>query len=66
VLLAAAYAQQGRAEEAARVAAAIRRADPTFDPGEFGTKFLSAADRAQLREGLRKAGLVPAGAPPRG
>ena len=66
VLLAAAYAQQGRADEAARVAAAIRGADPTFDPREFGTKFLSAADLAQLREGLRKAGLVPAGAPPRG
>jgi TolB-like protein/DNA-binding winged helix-turn-helix (wHTH) protein/cytochrome c-type biogenesis protein CcmH/NrfG len=57
VLLAAAYAQDGRAGDAARAAAEVRRTDPTFDPEEFGTKFLSPADLDHLREGLRKAGL---------
>jgi adenylate cyclase len=55
--LAAAYAQQDRIEDAARVVTEIRRTDPTFDAQEFGTKFLSAADLDRLREGLRKAGL---------
>jgi tetratricopeptide (TPR) repeat protein len=60
VLLAAAYAQHGEAEEAARVVAAIRRLDPTFDPQEFGSKFLQPADLDRLRDGLRKAGLAAA------
>lgn len=64
-VLAAAYAQSNRTEDAARVAAIIRRVDPTFEPGEFGTKFLNPADLAHLREGFRKAGLFAArdGAP---
>jgi adenylate cyclase len=57
VVLAAAYAQLGRSDDAARVVAAINRIDPTFDGREFGTKFLSAADLEHLRDGLRKAGL---------
>jgi len=56
-VLAAADAQLNRNDDAARAAAAIRRLDPTFDPQEFGTKFLSADDLEHLREGLRKAGL---------
>ena len=44
-------------EEVERVAA-IRRLDPTFDPQEFGTKFLSLDDLEHLRVGLRKAGLL--------
>jgi tetratricopeptide (TPR) repeat protein len=56
-VLAAAYAQQGRSEDAARVASAIRRVDPTFDPETFGSKFLNPADVEHLRDGLRKAGL---------
>lgn len=63
VVLAAAYAQHGRAGDAARVAAEVRRTDPTFDPQEFGTKFLSPADLEHLREGLRKAGLREKAAP---
>jgi adenylate cyclase len=59
VILAAAYAEQDRADDAERVAASIRRLDPTFDPREFGTKFLNAADLERLRDGLRKAGLLP-------
>ena len=57
VVLAAAYAQQRRSEDAARVVATIRRMDPTFDPQSFGSKFLNPADLDHLREGLRKAGL---------
>ena len=57
VVLAAAYAQQDRSEAAARVVAAIRRMDPTFDPQTFGSKFLNPADLEHLRAGLRKAGL---------
>lgn len=57
IVLAAAYAQQNRTEDAARVVTDIRRIDPTFDPQEFGTKFLNAVDLERLRDGLRKAGL---------
>jgi TolB-like protein/DNA-binding winged helix-turn-helix (wHTH) protein len=57
VVLAAAYAQQGRSEDAARMVSAIRLADPTFDSEAFGSKFLNPADLEQLRYGLRKAGL---------
>jgi TolB-like protein/cytochrome c-type biogenesis protein CcmH/NrfG len=57
VVLAAAYAQEGRSEDAARVVSAIRRVDPTFDPQTFGSKFLNPADVEHLRDGFRKAGL---------
>jgi TolB-like protein/DNA-binding winged helix-turn-helix (wHTH) protein/cytochrome c-type biogenesis protein CcmH/NrfG len=59
-VLAAAYAQAERPADAARVAADIRRADPTFEAAEFGNKFLNAGDLDRLREGLRKAGLYNA------
>jgi len=62
IVLAAADAQLNRTEEAAQTVAVIRRLDPTFDPQEFGTKFLSADDLEHLREGLRKAGLLTADA----
>jgi TolB-like protein/DNA-binding winged helix-turn-helix (wHTH) protein/cytochrome c-type biogenesis protein CcmH/NrfG len=61
VVLAAAYAQQGHPEDAARVAAMVRRIDPTFDPEAFGSKLLRAADLEHLRDGVRKAGLHGAG-----
>jgi tetratricopeptide (TPR) repeat protein len=57
IVLAAAYAQQNHTADAARVATMIHRIDPTFDPQEFGTKFLNAGDLDHLRDGLRKAGL---------
>jgi adenylate cyclase len=57
IVLAAAYGQRNRTEDAARVVSAIRRTDPTFDPKEFGTKFLSSTDLEHVREGLAKAGL---------
>jgi adenylate cyclase len=60
-ILAAAYAQAGRPDEARRVAAELRRVDPTFDGATFGNKFLDGRDLARLRDGLRKAGLYSAG-----
>jgi len=64
IVLAAAYAQQNRSEDAARVVTVIHRIDPTYDPQEFGTKFLNSVDLEHLREGLRKAGLYPPGSRP--
>ena len=60
IVLAAAYAEQNRADDTARIVTMIHRIDPTFDPQEFGTKFLNAVDLEHLRDGLRKAGLYPA------
>jgi tetratricopeptide (TPR) repeat protein len=56
-LLAAAYAQQGRLDEAAAAAALLRRMDPMFDPEAFGSKLQNGSDLERLRDGLRKAGL---------
>jgi TolB-like protein/cytochrome c-type biogenesis protein CcmH/NrfG len=56
IVLAAAYAQLGRVQDAERVVATIHRLDPTFDAREFGTKFLSAGDLDHLRDGMRRAG----------
>jgi adenylate cyclase len=56
-ILAAAYAQQNRPEDAKGAVMMIRDLDPTFDPQKFGTKFLNSGDLEHLRDGLRKAGL---------
>jgi TolB-like protein/DNA-binding winged helix-turn-helix (wHTH) protein/Tfp pilus assembly protein PilF len=56
-VLAAAYAQTGRAADAARVSENIRRTDPMYDAATYGNKFLNPGDLEHLREGLRKAGL---------
>jgi adenylate cyclase len=64
IVLAAAYAEDNRSEDAARVVKTVRRIDPIFDPQEFGTKFLNPIDLEHLRDGLRKAGLFPAEAGP--
>jgi len=58
VVLAAAYAQLGRADDAQRVADLVRRRLPVFDPQIFGSRFQSPADHRYLVEGLRKAGLT--------
>ena len=60
IVLAAAYAQQNRTSDVVRVVSIVRRADPTFEPQEFGTKFLSSGNLEHLREGLSKAGLFAA------
>ncbi len=65
IVLASAYAQLDRLQDAERVVAMIHRLDPTFDAQEFGTKFLSASDLDHLRDGMRKAGLSTAVADPR-
>jgi adenylate cyclase len=57
IVLAAAYAQLGRSEDATRAAHAAIVADPTFDPHTFGTKFRNPRDLEHLRDGFRKAGL---------
>jgi TolB-like protein/DNA-binding winged helix-turn-helix (wHTH) protein/Flp pilus assembly protein TadD len=64
VVLAAAYAQKNRADDLARVVAAVHRLDPAFDPQEFGSKLLSPKDLEHLRDGLRKAGLLATEAGP--
>ncbi|MDB5602050.1 MAG: putative adenylate class-3/4/guanylyl cyclase [Xanthobacteraceae bacterium] len=56
-VLAAAYAQRNQTEDAARIVTTIRQLDPTFNPQDFGTKFLNPVDLERLRDGLRKAGL---------
>jgi adenylate cyclase len=56
-VLAAAYAQRNQTENAARIVMTIRQLDPTFNPQDFGTKFLNPVDLERLRDGLRKAGL---------
>jgi adenylate cyclase len=58
IVLAAAYAQINQTEDVARVVAAVRRFDPTFDAPAFGTKFLNPGDLEHLRDGLRKADLL--------
>jgi adenylate cyclase len=57
IALAAAYAQTGQSEEAARAAAKVLRLDPFFEVESYGTVFRNPADRAAIKEGLRKAGL---------
>jgi adenylate cyclase len=60
IVLAAAYAQENRADDVAHVVAAVHRLDAAFDPQDFGSKFLSPSDLGHLRDGLRKAGLLAA------
>ena len=55
--LAAAYAQAGRSEEAARAAVKVLELNPFFELDAYGTGFRNPADRAAIIEGLRKAGL---------
>ena len=57
IVLAAAYAQTGRAAEAAREAETVRRLDPFFEAAAFGSAFSNPQDRSQLVDGLVKAGL---------
>lgn len=56
VVLAAAYAQLNRSDEAAQVVTRLRQADPTFDARVFGSKLLNPDNLEELRDGLRKAG----------
>jgi adenylate cyclase len=57
IVLAAAYAQAGRSEDATRAAASVRRLHPFFEADSFGDRFHNPADQAHVIDGLRKAGL---------
>jgi adenylate cyclase len=57
IVLAAAYAQTGRTADAAREAEIVRRLDPFFEAGSFGSAFNNPQDRDKLVKGLIKAGL---------
>jgi len=57
IVLAAAYAQLNRSDDAAREVQEVRRLDPYFDIDDFGTGFRNEEHRAKIVEGLRKAGL---------
>jgi adenylate cyclase len=65
VVLAAAHAELGHSDDAGRAVTIIHQLDPTFEPKEFGTKFLRAGDLDHLRDGLRKAGLLAEQTAPR-
>jgi TolB-like protein/DNA-binding winged helix-turn-helix (wHTH) protein len=56
VVLAAAYGQLNRPDEAAQVVTTLRQVDPTFDARVFGSKLLNPDNLEDLRDGLRKAG----------
>lgn len=55
-VLAAAYAQDGRAADATKALDAMRRLNPFFSLDYFGTFFQDAALQAYLQDGLTKAG----------
>jgi adenylate cyclase len=57
IVIAAAYAQLGRIEDAKNSAREVLRRHPFFEVESYGTIFRNPADRKHLREGLRKAGL---------
>jgi tetratricopeptide (TPR) repeat protein len=56
-MLAAAYAQAGRQDDAARTAQTVKSIDPRFDSTDFGSLFRKAELREKLGAALKKAGL---------
>ena len=57
IVIAAAYAQLGKVEDAKLSAQEVLRRHPFFEVESYGTIFQNLSDRKHLREGLRKAGL---------
>jgi TolB-like protein/Tfp pilus assembly protein PilF len=57
VILAAAYAEQGRDEEARQQAGVVRQRSPGFSRAEFGSLLRDQAQRQKLALALEKAGL---------
>jgi adenylate cyclase len=55
-VLAMAYGQLGKAEDARAAAAIARQRNPVFDPERFGSLLRDPAHQAKVREGLRRAG----------
>jgi hypothetical protein len=56
-MLAAAYAEAGRQEEATRQADTVRRLAPFFTSSEFGSLFRNPDHREKILAALQKAGL---------
>jgi adenylate cyclase len=56
VILAAAYSEAGKPEDATRAAASVRKLDPFFNSGTFGSLFRNPEHRAKIASALRKAG----------
>ena len=56
-ILAAAYAEAGRKDDAARESAEVRRIDPRFDTADFGSLLKKPDLRAKLTSALATAGL---------
>ena len=56
LILAAAYAQTGRMDAAAKAAAAVHRLDPFFSVENYGKAFTNQRDRQSIISGLQKAG----------
>jgi tetratricopeptide (TPR) repeat protein len=57
IVLAAAYAQAGRSEDAARTAQTVRRLQPFFEVESYGTMLRDSSHRERIAAGLRRAGL---------
>lgn len=57
IALAATYARMGRLDDATRAAEAVRRFDPFFKAGSYGTVFRDPIHKRAIVEGLRMAGL---------
>jgi len=56
-MLAAAYAETGRDDDSRSAAAEVRKLNPFFDVGRFGSLFKKAEHRARLADALKKTGL---------
>jgi adenylate cyclase len=57
VILAAAYSEVGKSDDAARAAATVRKLDPLFDTGRFGSLFRNPEHQAKIASALSKVGL---------
>jgi TolB-like protein/cytochrome c-type biogenesis protein CcmH/NrfG len=57
VALAAAYAEAGRSDDAARQAELVRRQFPFFESEQFGSQFRNPEHRQKIAAALQKAGL---------
>ena len=56
-MLAAAYAEAGRKDDAERQAGVVRQRFPDFSPDEFGSLLRSPNLREKIASALKKAGL---------
>ena len=57
VILAAAYFEAGRQEDAAREAKTVRRLSPIFNSADYGSLFRDREHRERIASSLQKAGL---------